>query len=120
LTITIIFDKSYITYILYLTQNHDKMKTKTNIALEGTCNGDVAGGLYREPRENLQALLFSMEGGDSMPDIDVSVSKKEITGIVTAEKCKYCGHHEIGITTEDGRYIKLEIGTEVTIHVTHD
>ena len=34
------------------------MKTKTNIALEGTCNGDVVGGLYREPRENLQALLF--------------------------------------------------------------
>jgi hypothetical protein len=29
-----------------------------NIALEGTCNGDVVGGLYREPRENLQALLF--------------------------------------------------------------
>ena len=40
------------------TQNHDKMKTKTNIALEETCNGDVVGGLYREPRENLQALLF--------------------------------------------------------------
>ena len=40
------------------TQNHDKMKTKTNIALEETCNGDVVGGLYREPRESLQALLF--------------------------------------------------------------
>jgi hypothetical protein len=40
------------------TQNHDKMKTKTNIALEGTRSGDVVGGLYREPRENLQALLF--------------------------------------------------------------
>jgi hypothetical protein len=34
------------------------MKTKTNIALEGTWSGDVVGGLYREPRENLQALLF--------------------------------------------------------------
>jgi hypothetical protein len=34
------------------------MKNKKNIALEGTCSGDVAGGLYREPRENLQALLF--------------------------------------------------------------
>jgi hypothetical protein len=32
-----------------------------NIALEGTCNGDVVGGLYREPRENLQALLFGKE-----------------------------------------------------------
>ena len=30
----------------------------TDRALEGTCNGDVVGGLYREPRENLQALLF--------------------------------------------------------------
>jgi hypothetical protein len=40
------------------TQRHDKMKTTTNIALEGTCNDDVVGGLYREPRENLQALLF--------------------------------------------------------------
>jgi hypothetical protein len=38
------------------------MKTKTNIALEGTCNGDVVGGLYREPRENLQALLFGKGG----------------------------------------------------------
>jgi hypothetical protein len=34
------------------------MKAKPNIAFEGTCNGDVVGGLYREPRENLQALLF--------------------------------------------------------------
>ena len=42
--------------------NHDKMKTKTNIALEGTCNGDVVGGLYRKPRENLQALLFGKRG----------------------------------------------------------
>ena len=36
-------------HIIKNTQNHDKMKTKTNIALEGTCNGDVVGGLYREP-----------------------------------------------------------------------
>jgi hypothetical protein len=34
------------------------MKTKTNIALEGTCDGNVVGGLYREPRENLQAQFF--------------------------------------------------------------
>jgi len=30
----------------------------TNIALEGTRSGDVVGGLYREPRENLQALFL--------------------------------------------------------------
>ena len=34
------------------------MKTKTNIALEGTCNGDVVGGLLSWTVENLQALLF--------------------------------------------------------------
>jgi len=34
-----------ITHII-LTQNQDKMKTKLkNIALEGTCSGDVVGGL---------------------------------------------------------------------------
>jgi hypothetical protein len=40
------------------TQNQDKMKTKlSNIALEGTCSGDVVGGLSWTG-ENLQALLF--------------------------------------------------------------
>jgi len=59
LTITFIFDSGYITYIIYSTQNHDKMKTKTNIALEGTRSGDVVGGLLSWTGENLQALLFS-------------------------------------------------------------
>jgi hypothetical protein len=36
------------------------MKTKLNIALEGTCNGDVVGGLLSWAGENLQALLFFM------------------------------------------------------------
>jgi hypothetical protein len=45
---------------------------------------------------------------------------KEIKGVVTARTCECCGHHEIGITTEDGEYIKLELGTKVTIHVTED
>jgi len=34
------------------------MKTKTNIALEGTCSGDVVGGLLSWAGENLQAFLF--------------------------------------------------------------
>jgi len=34
------------------------MKTKLNIALEGTCSGDVVGGLLSWTGENLQALLF--------------------------------------------------------------
>jgi hypothetical protein len=39
------------------------MKTKTNIALEGTCNGDVVGGLYREPRKTFRR--FCLERGVS-------------------------------------------------------
>jgi len=42
------------------------MKTKLeNIALEGTCNGDVVGGLLSWAEENLQALLFLQKGGIS-------------------------------------------------------
>ena len=48
------------------------------------------------------------------------MADKEITGIVVAEKCEHCGHHELGIKTEDGEYIKLELGTKVTIHVIED
>ena len=51
-----IFCYTIISYVIRL--NHDKMKTETNIALEGTRSGDVVGGLYREPWESLQALLF--------------------------------------------------------------
>ena len=31
---------------------------KTNKVLEGNCNSDVAGGLYREPKENLFPSLY--------------------------------------------------------------
>jgi hypothetical protein len=34
----------------------------SNIALEGTCSGDVVGGLLSWTGENLQALLFLKEG----------------------------------------------------------
>jgi len=53
--------------INYWPQNQDKMKTKLNIALEGTCSGDVVGGLLSWTGENLQALLFfaDMQKGDS-------------------------------------------------------
>ena len=43
------------------TQNHSKMKTKTNIALEGTRSGDVVGGLLLWTVENLRALLFGKD-----------------------------------------------------------
>jgi hypothetical protein len=42
---------------------------------------------------------------------------KEFKGIVIAETCKCCGHHEIGIKTDAGEFVKLEIGAKVTIHL---
>ena len=41
----------------------------------------------------------------------------KITGTVTARECDCCGHHEIGITTADGRYIPLKPGMAVEIRV---
>jgi hypothetical protein len=39
--------------------NHSKMKKQlSNIALEGTCNGNVVGGLLLWAGENLQALFI--------------------------------------------------------------
>jgi hypothetical protein len=38
---------------------------------------------------------------------------ESIKGIVTARKCDCCGHHELGITTEDGKYIPLKTGMKV-------
>ncbi len=41
--------------------------------------------------------------------------KKAITGIVTARKCKCCGHHEIGVTIHTGEYVPLKPGMKVEI-----
>ena len=38
-----------------------------------------------------------------------------IIGIVTARKCKHCGHHDIGITTDEGRFLSLKPGMKVQI-----
>jgi len=43
------------------------MKTKLNIALEGTFNGDVIGGLLLWAAEYLQALLF-FKAQDRLPE----------------------------------------------------
>jgi hypothetical protein len=43
-------------------KSHSKMKNQlSNIAPEGTCSGDVAGGLLLWTGESLQALLFLRE-----------------------------------------------------------
>jgi hypothetical protein len=41
--------------------------------------------------------------------------EKPIIGVVTARKCEHCGHHEIGITAAEGRYIALKPGMVVEI-----
>ena len=38
-----------------------------------------------------------------------------IKGIVTARKCEHCGHHEIGITTDEGGYFPLRPGMTIEI-----
>jgi hypothetical protein len=42
-------------------------------------------------------------------------NRKHIQGIVTPRKCHCCGHHEIGITTKEGRYIPLKQGMQITL-----
>jgi hypothetical protein len=44
-----------------------------------------------------------------------ATQEKHLVGVVTARTCEHCGHHEIGITTEEGRYIPLKPGMLVEI-----
>ena len=39
----------------------------------------------------------------------------QITGKVTARTCPLCGHHEIGITNDDGEFYPLKTGTRIQI-----
>jgi hypothetical protein len=39
-----------------------------------------------------------------------------VKGVVTARKCKQCGHHEIGIITEEGQYLALKPGMKVVLN----
>lgn len=41
--------------------------------------------------------------------------RKSTEGIVTARTCDCCGHHEIGIMTQDGEYIRLRPGMKIII-----
>ncbi|MBW2616904.1 MAG: hypothetical protein JRD02_12120, partial [Deltaproteobacteria bacterium] len=47
--------------------------------------------------------------------------KKEmpLTGIVTAKKCPSCGHHEVGVTTQDGAFHPLSPGTRIQVLEDH-
>ena len=41
--------------------------------------------------------------------------KELIEGVVTARICECCGHHEIGMMTQDGKYLRLKSGMKITI-----
>ena len=42
-------------------------------------------------------------------------SKESVEGIVTARKCDACGHHEIGITAQNGTDIPLKPGMKIRV-----
>lgn len=44
-----------------------------------------------------------------------SVQKEEIAGKVSTGICDCCGHHEVGITTDEGQFIPLRPGMKVLI-----
>ena len=41
--------------------------------------------------------------------------KESMEGIVTARTCDCCGHHEIGMMTQYGKYVRLRPGMKITI-----
>ena len=41
--------------------------------------------------------------------------KDTIEGVVTARKCECCGHHEIGVVTDEGEYVALKPGMRIVV-----
>jgi hypothetical protein len=57
-----------------------------------------------------------MTNRDDSVRLNSNIIKGErIRGTVTARKCKNCGHHEIGLITESGRYLPLNPGMKVEV-----
>jgi hypothetical protein len=46
---------------------------------------------------------------------DDNRNKELMEGVVTARICECCGHHEIGMMTQDGKYVRLRPGMKITI-----
>jgi len=44
-----------------------------------------------------------------------SAQKWPIKGVVIARKCKFCGHHEMGMITETGEYRMLKPGFKIVV-----
>jgi hypothetical protein len=53
--------------------------------------------------------------GDSVRLNSNTRKGERIRGTVTARKCKHCGHYEIGLITESGRYLPLDPGMKVEV-----
>ena len=51
--------------------------------------------------------------------LDMKVSKAHphlpIKGVVKARECAHCGHHEIGIITEAGKFVALKPGMKIAV-----
>ncbi len=47
---------------------------------------------------------------------DKETNKDSASGRVTARKCQYCGHHEIGIEKSNGKYVALRPGMNVQVN----
>ncbi|MEJ2657704.1 MAG: hypothetical protein P8012_11000 [Desulfobacterales bacterium] len=48
--------------------------------------------------------------------MDEKEGQKESTeGIVTARTCDCCGHHELGIMTQEGVYVRLKPGMKIMV-----
>ncbi len=41
--------------------------------------------------------------------------KRPLRGVIKARKCAACGHHEMGIITEEGDYLPLKPGMRVEV-----
>ncbi len=42
--------------------------------------------------------------------------EQPVSGQITARKCQYCGHHEVGVETGNGQYFPLKPGMDVKIN----
>ena len=57
--------------------------------------------------------------GKENKKLEMKVSKARsrlaVKGVVKPKKCPHCGHHEVGIITEAGKYLSLRPGMKIAI-----
>jgi hypothetical protein len=64
----------------------------------------------------LDNQMWKSQRGEKMPGaLDSPSDKKGVRGVVTARKCPHCGHHEMGITTDEGEYFPLKPGMKIEL-----